>query len=76
MWCLVARDVALSDKNNRLVYPVDHSHTVRAFLTEPGRHRLLDPAAIDWEAYHRMKPDQDPGWDNKANRCELAFRMY
>ena len=76
MWRLVARDVALPDKNYRLVNPVDCSHTVRAFLKEPGRHRLLDPAAIDWEAHHRIKPYQDSGRDNKADRYELAFRMY
>ena len=76
MWRLVARDVALPGMDNRLVNPAEHSRTVRAFLEEPGRHMLLDPAAINWEAYRAIKPYQDPGWDNKANRYELALRMY
>ena len=50
MWRLVASDVALPGMDNRLVNPAEHSRTVKAFQEEPGRHMLLDPAAINWEA--------------------------
>ena len=61
MWRLVAEDVALPGSNNVLVEPGTHSPTVRAFLDDPGRHRLLDPARVDWDAYQAVKPYNDPG---------------
>ena len=37
---------------------------------------LLDPARVDWGAYQAIKPYQDPGWGNKANRYNLLLRMF
>ena len=36
MWRMVARDVALPGKDNKLVNPAEHSRTVKAFLAKLG----------------------------------------
>ena len=72
MWRLVAKGMSLPGVDNRLVNPLGHSRTVRAFLEEPARRMLLGPSCIDWEAYQAIKPYPDPGWTTQIEHIRAG----